>query len=83
MTVTIELSPETRRRLEAEAIRRGISLDELVAEFAETLPTENGKSNTSVLEDFLGSGDSGDPGWATRDTRELRREAAGRSLDGS
>ncbi len=38
MTVTLELSDEALARLNAEANRRGVTLDELVAELAAKLP---------------------------------------------
>jgi hypothetical protein len=38
MVVTVDLSDETLARLRAEATRRRIGLDELIAELAELLP---------------------------------------------
>ncbi len=38
MAVTVDLPDETLARLRAEATRRGIGLDELIAELAELLP---------------------------------------------
>jgi len=38
MSVTVDLPPATLRRLEAEAARRGIAIDVVIAELAETLP---------------------------------------------
>jgi hypothetical protein len=40
MSVTIELPAEAEARLQAEASRRGISVDQVVAEFAAQLPGE-------------------------------------------
>lgn len=38
MPVTVELPTEALRRLEAEAARRGVGIDAVIAEFAGTLP---------------------------------------------
>lgn len=40
MAVTIDLPPATLRRLEAEAARRGVVIDVVIAELAEMLPAE-------------------------------------------
>jgi hypothetical protein len=40
MPVTVELPAEALRRLEAEATRRGVSIDEVIAELAARLPGE-------------------------------------------
>ncbi len=40
MSVTVELPPEALRRLEAEATRRGISIDDVIAELAANLPID-------------------------------------------
>ena len=40
MSVTVELPAEALRRLEAEASRRGIRIDDVIAELAANLPTE-------------------------------------------
>ena len=53
MTVTIELPADTQARLEAEATRRGITLDQLIAELAAQFPAED------PLEAFIGCGASG------------------------
>jgi hypothetical protein len=39
MSVTIDLPDEALRRLEAEATRRGVSIDVVIAEFAAGLPS--------------------------------------------
>lgn len=78
MPVTLELTPEVRARLEAEAARRGVTLDQLIAEFAAGLPAPAQPADGNALDSFFGSGDSGDPTWATRDVHELRHELAGR-----
>lgn len=38
MAVTVELPLATLRRLEAEAARRGVGIDVVIAELADTLP---------------------------------------------
>lgn len=38
MPVTVELPPATLRRLETEAARRGVGIDIVIAELADTLP---------------------------------------------
>ena len=53
MTVTIELPADAQARLEAEATRRGITLEQLIVELASQLPAED------PLEAFIGCGASG------------------------
>jgi hypothetical protein len=55
VTVTIELSAEAEARLQAEASRRGITVDQVVAELAAQLPAEEIKHRLS----FVGIGASG------------------------
>ncbi len=81
MPVTLDLPPEAKARLEAEATRRGITLDELVAELSSRFPDPKERVKGEALKAFLGCGDSGDPTWATRDIHELRREMAERSSE--
>ena len=40
MTVTLNLSDEALKRLEAEALRRGIAIETVINELAEGLPQE-------------------------------------------
>lgn len=40
MTVTLDLPAEAQARLQAEATRRGITLDQLIAEIAGSFPAE-------------------------------------------
>lgn len=80
MTVTLDLPAEAQARLQAEATRRGITLDQLVAEIADSFPVAGVKPAAGTLEGFFGSGDSGDPAWATRDIHELRHDLAQRRL---
>lgn len=67
MTVTLDLPAEAQARLQAEAARRGITLDQLIAEVADKLPAED------PLEAFIGSGSSG-RGDLARRHREIRAE---------
>jgi hypothetical protein len=64
MTVTVNLPDDAARRLAAEAARRGITVDEVIAELAATLPTgaprAAERSGKRRLE-FMGMGASGDP----------------------
>jgi hypothetical protein len=54
MSVTVELSEDALARLRAEAARRGLSIDEVIAELAAAhLPAED------PLEAFIGCGASG------------------------
>ncbi|MBI2683844.1 MAG: hypothetical protein HYX33_00385 [Actinobacteria bacterium] len=41
MTVNVDLPAEALRRLEVEAARRGVSIDVVIAELADTLPAES------------------------------------------
>ena len=86
MSLTVHLPEELAHRLAVEAGRRGVSVDELSAQLvAAGLPADGspaGGPETDALEAFIGSGDSGDPAWAARDTRELRAEAAARHRAG-
>lgn len=80
MSTIVHLSEHLADRLAAEAARRGVSVDELTAELlAAGLPAGE---EVDPLEAFIGSGDSGDPSWAGRDTRDLRAEAAARRAAG-
>lgn len=53
VTVTLDLPAEAQARLQAEATRRGITLDQLVVELADSFPAED------PLEAFIGCGSSG------------------------
>jgi len=44
MSVTVDLPPEALRRLVAEAERRGISIDEVVAGLVAKLPVESDRT---------------------------------------
>jgi len=81
MSVSVHLPEELAARLAAEAARQGRDVDEVAAELlGDRLPAAEGELD--VLEAFIGSGDSGDPSWAGRDTAELRAEAAARRRAG-
>ncbi len=76
---TLHLPDELVDRLAAEASRRGVTVDELAAEtLADRFPARANPDDRDALEAFIGSGDSGDPTWASRDSAELRRDAATR-----
>ncbi|MDZ4828221.1 MAG: ribbon-helix-helix protein, CopG family [Actinomycetota bacterium] len=53
MSVTVELPDDALRKLQAEAARRGVSIDQLIAELAAALPAED------PLDAFIGCGTSG------------------------
>jgi hypothetical protein len=67
VTVTLDLPAEAVARLQAEAHRRSITVDQLVADLANSLPTMD------ALEAFIGSGSSG-RGDLARRHREIRSE---------
>ncbi|MEO8265757.1 MAG: hypothetical protein ABI706_09645 [Ilumatobacteraceae bacterium] len=67
MKMTLDLPAEALGRLQAEARLRDITVDQLVADLANSLPTED------ALETFIGSGSSG-RGDLARRHREIRSE---------
>ena len=69
MSVTVELEAELLARLEAEAARRGVKIDTVIAEFAAQLPADT----DDALAAFIGSGASG-RGDLGRRHREIRAE---------
>ncbi len=75
MSVTVELPDEAVARLQAEAARRGISVDALVAELVERefAPERTGRK---VL-GFIGMGSS-TSGRTAREAEELLAEGFGR-----
>lgn len=76
MTVTLELSDEALARLQAEAARRGVSVDDLVAELAAQLPAEP-NSKERPERSFVGLGSS-TSGRSARDADEMLAEGFGR-----
>jgi hypothetical protein len=60
MSVTVELPAEASRRLEAEASRRGISIDDVIAELAARLPNPSEAPSSGHRLSFIGIGASGD-----------------------
>lgn len=58
MSVTVDLPPEVLRRLEAEAVRRGVTIDEVIAELAAGLPAE--RPARPKRPSFVALGASGD-----------------------
>ncbi len=57
MPVTIELPADAHARLNAEANRRGITLDQLIAQLAEKLPAQPTETSRRKLA-FVGAGES-------------------------
>jgi hypothetical protein len=79
MPLTVDLPPDVLRRLEAEAARRGVTVDEVIAELAAGLPDEETAAPKRARRlSFVGIGASGD----TRpfDIRRERDELASRKL---
>jgi hypothetical protein len=74
MIVTIDLPEDALARLEAEAKRRGVSIDVVIAELAEALPAGNSRPQTFS---FVGLGSSTSGRYA-RDTDELLADGFGR-----
>lgn len=56
MTVNIDLPADAQARLEAEATRRGITIDQLIAELADNLPADTPAPNRKLA--FVGAGAS-------------------------
>ncbi|MGH3848424.1 MAG: hypothetical protein ACRDRT_01755 [Pseudonocardiaceae bacterium] len=76
VSLVVHLPEDLAARVEASATKRGVSAEEVVAEaVAAHLPAGD---EQDPLDRFIGSGDSGDATWATRDIRQLRHELAAR-----
>ncbi|MBI2705049.1 MAG: hypothetical protein HYX32_07135 [Actinobacteria bacterium] len=58
MSVTVDLPAEALRRLEAEAARRGVSIDAVITELADTLPAESKTGRRRLA--IVGVGASGE-----------------------
>ena len=71
VTVTLDLPAEAQSRLQAEATRRGITLDQLVAEIAESFPADSEAPKRRLS--FIGAGHSG-RGDLSHRHREIRAE---------
>lgn len=74
MTVTIDLPEDALERLQAEARRRGVTIDVAVAEFAQALPTDATSAKTLW---FIGPGTSSSGRYA-RDADDLLAGGFGR-----
>ena len=75
MTVTVDLPDDALARLRAEAKRRGVSIDLVIAELAEALPLEASPGKRTLS--FIGLGSSTSGRWA-RDADELLADGFGR-----
>jgi len=76
MPVTLDLSAEALARLRGEAERRGITMEELVDEFATALPSEPAESLPRKLRFFaMGRSTSG---RSAADADEMLAEGFGR-----
>jgi plasmid stability protein len=69
MSVTVELSDELLARLRAEAARRGVSVDAVIADFVARLPSAEGTPTHRLR--FIGIGSSG-----RTEPMDIRRERA-------
>lgn len=58
MSVTVELPAPLLARLRAEAARRGLSIDEVIADLAGQLPAENGAVSRDRRLAFVAAGAS-------------------------
>lgn len=76
MTLTVELSEDMLARLRAEAGRRGVSIDVLIAELAATLPAEPARDGTKLSLIGLGASSSG---RRARDADDLLADGFGRN----
>ena len=75
MTLTVEISEDALARLRAEADRRGVSIDVVIAELAETLPPESTSEERKLSFIALGASTSG---RRARDADELLADGFGR-----
>ncbi|MGH2935151.1 MAG: hypothetical protein ACRDL2_11665 [Gaiellaceae bacterium] len=74
MTVTVDLPEDAFARLQAEAKRRGVSIDVVIAELSQTLPRDASPPRTLS---FIGLGSS-TSGRHARDADELLADGFGR-----
>ena len=79
---TIELPDDVAAALTAAAAERGLTEAELIGEFVADGRGVSREAKTArrgeALDAFLGCADSGDPDWASTDTKVLRKQAAAR-----
>ena len=75
MTLTVDLPEMRSRGYEAEAERRGVSIDVVIAELAETLPRRDRKPRSGSSRS---SGSGLDLRTYARDTDELLADGFGR-----
>lgn len=59
MSVTVDLPAEALRRLEAEAARRQISIDDVIAELAANLPVESATTRRQPAFVAIGASEHG------------------------
>jgi hypothetical protein len=76
MSVTVDLPPAALRRLEAEAARRRVGIDVVIAELAEGLPAPTEPATTGHRFAFAGVAASGDGTLSERYTA-IRRDELG------
>lgn len=78
MSVTVDLPAEALRRIEAEAARRSVGIDVVIAELAETLPAEgaNEPAGGGHRFGFVGVAASGD-GTLSERYKAIRRKDFG------
>ncbi len=74
--MTVELPDDALRKLQAEAERRGVSIDIVIAELAALLPTDASTTPKRKLA-FIGMGASSS-GRGGRDADEMLAEGFGR-----
>ena len=75
MTVTVDLPEDALARLQAEATRRGVSIDLVIAELTAALPAEPLPAKQTLS--FIGLGSSSSGRFA-RDADELLADGFGR-----
>lgn len=83
--MSVDIPDPLAERLAAEAARLGVTVEELALEaiegrYGSSRPKRQTSDGPDALEAFIGSFDSGDPKWASRDIHELRAEHADRKL---
>jgi len=77
MTVTVDLPEDALARLQAEATRRGVSIDLVIAELTAALPAEPLPAKQTLS--FIGLGSSSSGRFA-RDADELLADGFGRDF---